>query len=168
MLALSTPHASTPTFQQLREALQRLDHEDVPAWGTMSPTAMLEHNRRFIELCDGKQPVGRVMRWMARLLGPLFLNRMLRGSPTDTPRNLRTLGVLRTEVAGDAASFLSEKQAFLTALDVVESFTDGHRHPLYGPMKADSLQALVRHHTAHHFHQFGLLEGLSGEVAEAN
>ena len=31
------------------------------------------------------------------------------------------------------------------------------QYPFYGMMHTADLKALVRHHTAHHFHQFGLI-----------
>ena len=31
------------------------------------------------------------------------------------------------------------------------------QYPFYGMMHTADFEALVRHHTAHHFHQFGLI-----------
>ena len=35
--------------------------------------------------------------------------------------------------------------------------TEKQQHPLYGTMHTADFKALVLHHTAHHFHQFGLI-----------
>ena len=35
--------------------------------------------------------------------------------------------------------------------------TETQQHPLYGTMHTADFKALVLHHTAHHFHQFGLI-----------
>ena len=34
--------------------------------------------------------------------------------------------------------------------------SEKQQHPLYGMMHTADFKALVLHHTAHHFHQFGL------------
>ena len=53
--------------------------------------------------------------------------------------------------------FEKGRRRFLEGLSEVESLEGVVLHPMYGPMKAEDAQALVRHHTAHHFCQFGLI-----------
>ncbi|MGB0171069.1 MAG: hypothetical protein ACPF8Y_03730, partial [Flavobacteriales bacterium] len=57
----------------------------------------------------------------------------------------------------EVGDFLEERELFLKALEKVEALRGTVNHGLYGLMRAEDAQALVRHHTAHHFHQFGLL-----------
>ena len=53
--------------------------------------------------------------------------------------------------------FASERTRFLERLVEVEAFEGVIQHAMYGAMKADDAKALVRHHTTHHFHQFGVV-----------
>lgn len=135
----------------------RLGPEQAPRWGRMDAAQMLRHCRRFHELCLGRVAVPWWLRRVAGLLGPLFLRRLCRRSPRDAPRNLTTLAPLRAE-AGRALDFVAERRALLATLDEIGAVADGHRHPLYGRMRAVDVQTLARHHLAHHANQFGLLD----------
>jgi hypothetical protein len=53
--------------------------------------------------------------------------------------------------------FASERSRFLERLAEVEALDGVIQHAMYGPMEADDAKALVRHHTTHHFHQFGVV-----------
>lgn len=117
---------------------------------------MLRHCRAFAELCLGRVQVALPVRVAARLLGPWFLRRLLRRSPLAAPRNLATLAPLRADPQ-QSLDFEVERRALLAALDEIDAVQDGHRHPLYGAMPAVDVRNLVRHHTAHHLNQFGLL-----------
>jgi hypothetical protein len=81
----------------LLAAFERLDADSTRRWGTMSPAQMARHCRLFCELCLGQVPVTAPIRWLARLLGPWFLRRMLAKSPTEAPKNLTTLSPLRAD-----------------------------------------------------------------------
>lgn len=157
MPKLPRAHPDTPSFDELRVGLRGLTPESQPRWGTMDAAAMLEHNVRFLDLYLGRERVGVGLRFAARILGPPFLRRLLKKSPTQTPRDLRTLGGLRVESRG-SAEFEARRARFSEALDAVAALEGEVQHVLYGRMDAVAVQDLVRHHTAHHFHQFGLLE----------
>jgi len=109
-----------------------------------------------MELYLGAIGVNAGVRFLARLLGPMFLRRFIVKPLGRTPRNMRTLQSIRA-VEPDVLGLAEERALFLKALDGVEALDGWVDHGLYGPMKAEDAQALVRHHTAHHFHQFGLL-----------
>jgi hypothetical protein len=117
---------------------------------------MARHCHTFAELCLGRVQVGLPVRVLARLFGPLFLRRLLARPVAAAPKNLTTLPVLRAR-PGDALDFDDERHRLLAALDDIGALAGVHRHPLYGPMRATDVQSLVRHHTAHHANQFGLL-----------
>ncbi|QDV04657.1 hypothetical protein Poly30_01480 [Planctomycetes bacterium Poly30] len=156
MLDLPPPTADTPTLDDLIEAIDRLDPGTVPAWGKLNAASMLEHCARFVDLYLGRLTVSRPVRIMARLLGPLFLKRVLAKSPTATPRNLRTLGEIQVSPSA-AAAFEPAAERLRSGLFELKGLSGVCRHVLYGQVEAETLKALVRHHTAHHFHQFGLL-----------
>lgn len=117
---------------------------------------MLRHCARFMELYLGAIGVNVGVRLLARLFGPMFLRRFIVKPLGGTPKNMRTLQSIRADEPG-VLDFDSERALFLQALSGVEALEGEVDHGLYGVMDAEEAKALVRHHTAHHFHQFGLL-----------
>lgn len=156
MLRLPAPAPDTPTLSELRAAIETARADTPGRWGKMTCTQMLRHCRRFAELYLGRVSVPLPVRLLARAFGPWFLRRTITRSPTQTPRNMKTLGAIR-ETGSDDPSFEREREDLLTVLEEVAKLEGTHPHPLYGEMQAEDMIALVRHHTAHHANQFGLL-----------
>lgn len=117
---------------------------------------MLRHCSRFMELYLGAIGVHPAVRILARWFAPRFLRGYLVKPIGATPRNMKTLQSIRANEP-EVRDFDTERAAFFHALEGVEALEGLVNHGLYGWMKAEDAQALVRHHTAHHFHQFGLL-----------
>ena len=136
--------------------MERLEEDAAPAWGRLNAAGMLRHCTRFMELYLGAIGVHPVVRLLARWLAPRFLRGYIVKPLGDTPRNMRTLQSIRA-VEPEVGGFLDEKDLFLKALGDVEALQGTVNHGLYGLMWAKDAKALVRHHTAHHFHQFGLI-----------
>lgn len=157
MKPLPAPTADTPTFAEIDAALDRLTPDAERRFGTMSPAQMLRHNRGFVDLYLGRgAPVSAPIRMIARLIGPMFLRKVVASSPRETPRGLRTLGPLRA--TDDGLDLDAERTALRSALAEAAALEGVRPHVLYGPMDAVSMQTLIRHHTAHHLNQFGLLD----------
>lgn len=157
MLRLPAPTDDTPSLSELDDQLRNLRADTSPAWGTMNAVQMVRHCSKFVDLYLGRIEVSAPIRVLARLIGPLFLRRVVKGSPTATPRNLKTLPSIRSAPDLDA-NFEAEVEALREGLDAIAKLEGVVQHPMYGKMDAESCKTLVRHHTAHHFHQFGLLE----------
>ena len=155
-LSLPPPSADTPSFEAFRAALERLDADTLPAWGVLDAAGMLRHCARFMELYLGSIGVHSGVRLLARWFGPMFLRRFIVKPLGMTPRHMKTLQSIRAQEQ-DVRGFEDERAAFLAAMAGVEALEGLVEHGLYGWMKAEDAKALVRHHTAHHFHQFGLL-----------
>ena len=155
-LSLPPVAEDTPSFGELRRALERLEADAVPAWGQLNAAGMLRHCARFMELYLGAIGVHPVVRFLARWFAPRFLRWFIVKPLGGTPRNMRTLQSIRA-VEPEVSGFLEERDLFLKALDEIEALQGTVNHGLYGLMRAEDAQALVRHHTAHHFHQFGLI-----------
>ena len=117
---------------------------------------MLRHCSRFMDLYLGRIAVPGWARMVSRLIGPLFLRSFLTKPIGATPRNIGTMPAIksRPEVVLD---FEAERARFLDRLTEVEALDGVIQHAMYGAMKADDAKALVRDHTTHHFHQFGLV-----------
>ena len=147
--------ADTPTLAELERGFAQLQADSDPRWGRMRPGQMVAHCRAFAELCLGRVPVALPLRLVARLLGPLLLRKMMSKSATQTPKNLTTLKSLRAEPA-DVPDLDVERGQLAEVFAEIATVSGTVRHPLYGAMRATDLQALVRHHTAHHANQFGV------------
>ncbi|MGB0150587.1 MAG: DUF1569 domain-containing protein, partial [Flavobacteriales bacterium] len=141
---------------ELRAALDRLEAGTVPTWGTMTAPQMLRHCSRFMDLYLGRIAVAGWARMVSRIVGPLFLRSFLTKPIGATPRNIGTMPAIkaRPELELD---FEAERTRFLERLAEVEALDGVIQHAMYGAMKADDAKALVRHHTTHHFHQFGVV-----------
>jgi hypothetical protein len=166
LLRLPAPAADTPSLSELHAALAAARPDTPGRWGRMTCSQMVRHCRRFCDLYLGRISVPWPTRLLARLAGPLFLRRTLPRSPAATPRNLRTLPALQAAAAEDP-DFAAELARLLAALDAVGGLSGTYRHPLYGEMAATDVIALVRHHTAHHAHQFGLWPAPARTAADA-
>ena len=152
-MKLPDPPDDTPTLDQLRALFAQLPADRAPDWGQMDASRMLEHCRRFNDLCLGRVRVGRGVRILARLIGPMFIKRFVRNSALRSPRSLRTLDAIRVV---DPTEIEAARAALLNSIDEIAAVADGHRHPLYGSMRAVDVRNLARHHMAHHAHQFRL------------
>lgn len=148
-----------PTWAELSQAAQSSDGDAAGFWGSMSAPQMLRHVNAFCGLYLGEIPVSFPIRAAARWLGKFFLKRVARQSPEATPKNMGTLPALRQEPtihpiwADELARFLS----YAEHIEAIEVAGNPQQHPLYGEMSGRDFSGLLRHHTAHHFHQFGLL-----------
>jgi hypothetical protein len=156
VISLPDVAPDTPSIAELREALERLDAGTAPAWGTMAAPQMLRHCSRFMDLYLGRIAVPAGVRLLSRLLGPFFLRSFLTKSIGATPRNMGTMPAIKVRPDLDL-EFAAECTRFLERLAEVEELDGVIQHAMYGAMKADDAKALVRHHTTHHFHQFGVV-----------
>lgn len=156
MISLPDVAPDTPSIAELRAALEQLDAARVPAWGAMDAPQMLRHCSRFMDLYLGRIAVPACVRLLSRLLGPLFLRSFLTKSIGATPRNMGTMPAIKARPDHDL-EFAAERTRFLERLGEVEALEGVIQHAMYGAMKAEDAKALVRHHTTHHFHQFGVV-----------
>ena len=146
----------TPLESELVAALPGLEKGTRPDWGRMNASQMLRHCSWFTDLYLGRSEVPCWTRWVSRFAGPPFLRRFLTQTRGETPRNLGTLRLLRIREKMDL-DFLKERSRLAQCLLEVEALEGTVCYSIYGPMNARYVRAVVRHHTAHHFHQFGLL-----------
>jgi hypothetical protein len=151
--------ADLPTWASLAHAVARLSSDSERDWGTMTSAQMLRHVNGFCDLYAGNVPVSWRVRFVAGLVGKRFLRRVAAKSPTATPRNMTTLPALRAK-PDLGVDFDDEKAKFLAHaswFSQLENRGGVAHHPMYGDMSVADMSGLVRHHTAHHFHQFRLL-----------
>lgn len=153
------PEASpdTPSINELIECISRLELNSAPLWGTMNSLQMCRHCINFIHLYQGKIPVSFPIRMIARLVGGFFLKKIITSSPKKTPKSLRTLSEINSKDY-DGKDLDLEKSTLIQLLKDIGELKGHIQHPLYGLMNSKDVIALIRHHTAHHMNQFGLMD----------
>lgn len=147
-----------PSVDALEAALEGCKHDAVPNWGKMNAPDMLHHVADFGDLYFGRIKPGAMTSWVSRLIGPFFLRSLTTKDPLGgTPRNLPTLAAIKSAKGHlrDWESGLSRVRSMLHEIANLEGET--RMHPMYGTMHTSDFKALILHHTAHHFHQFGLV-----------
>jgi len=147
-----------PSVEALSKALEGAHSDAKPRWGRMTAPQMLHHVADFGDLYFGEIKVNALTRCAARLLGPFFLRTLTTKNPLGgTPRNLRTMSAIEAS-ASEVVEWESGMERVRSMFDRVKALnTEKQLHPLYGMMHTSDFKALVLHHTAHHFHQFGLI-----------
>ncbi|MFT4649036.1 MAG: hypothetical protein ACI9X4_002270 [Glaciecola sp.] len=156
MKKLPTPTLDTPSFDDLRRIFADLEPDGAPRWGKMDRVQMVKHCREFIDLYQGRIPTSFVFRILARMIGGVFLKKVLSKSPLEAPKDMGTIPAIRAK-QGQPLEFESEVRQLLDGFSEIEALAGQVHHPLYGPTHCEDIQSLVRHHTAHHANQFGLL-----------
>lgn len=147
-----------PGADALEIALAGCRYDTVPQWGKMSAPAMLHHVADFGDLYFGRIQADVLTRWVSRLLGSFFLRSLTTKDPLGgTPRNLPTLAAIKSadNEALDWEGGLKRVRTMLNEIGALKGET--RLHPMYGEMYTADFKALILHHTAHHFHQFGLI-----------
>ena len=147
-----------PAVEDLTIAL-KVAHSDANSrWGRMSAPQMLHHVADFGDLYFGDIEVNALTRFAARLLGPFFLRSLTTKNPLgETPRNLRTMPAIEASTIETVEWEAGVERVRLMFKRLEALKAEKQQHPLYGTMHTDDFKALVLHHTAHHFHQFGLI-----------
>jgi hypothetical protein len=139
-----------------RELITRLDGlrpDNVRQWGAMSPSQMLAHCSKGIEMATGSLHPPRSL--IGRLLGPVIKPLALKD---DAPmrRNSPTVDCL---VINGEPDFDLEREHLRGLL---QRFGAGgreactaHPHSFFGRLTPDEWSILVYKHLDHHFRQFG-------------
>jgi hypothetical protein len=130
----------------------------------MNANEMILHNIKFIHLYLGKIIPSLTIRVLARCLGPFFLRRIIQTEPKSSPRNLKTLPQVRSEMSDlDEKNFNQHKTQLHDLISQVDSMIENDRengnpiyfnHVLYGNMSVLDMKGILAHHLTHHFIQF--------------
>ena len=91
MKRLPTPTSDTPSFDDLRRIFEDIDPVGYPRWGKMNRVQMVKHCRGFIDLYQRRIQVNFLIRMLARLIGGVFLKKVLTKSPLEAPKDMGTI-----------------------------------------------------------------------------
>jgi len=141
------------THAELLDRLGKLTPDNERQWGKMSPSQMMEHTARALEMATGKKPMkqhilGKALSWIFKKnflgeepfrknapTGPDFI---IKDEPDFEPTRER-LKELITECHG-----------------LGESGMDGNVHGFFGPLTGKQWGETQYKHVDHHLRQFGV------------
>ena len=139
---------------ELLERLDRLTPDAERRWGKMSPTQMMEHTARVLEMATSdEQPVKQI--FLGKALGWIFKGQFLGEKPFR--KNAPT---------GPDYVIKDEPEMELTRerlKAMIEKFhgrgpegLDGNVHPFFGPLTGKQWGETQYKHVDHHLRQFGV------------
>lgn len=141
------------TRDELFERLGRLTPDAERHWGKMSPSQMMEHTARALDMATGRKPMkqmflGKLLSWAVK---PGFLGEK------PMPRNAPTGPTLRITDDPDFEATRERLKDLIAEFHTLgESGTDGNIHGFFGPLTGKQWGETQYKHVDHHLRQFGL------------
>ena len=140
-------------YSEIIERLNKLTLNSQRQWGKMSPSQMLEHCARAIEMASGKNPMRQA--FIGKMISWIFKSGFLGEKPF--PKNSPTAPDF---IIKDDPVFEATK-ARLTRLagefhQIGEAGVDGNIHGFFGPLSGQEWGVTQYKHLDHHLRQFGL------------
>ncbi len=143
----------TETQGELLERLDKLNPDTERQWGKMSPSQMMEHSARALEMATGQSPMQQA--FIGKAIGWIFKGSFLGEKPF--PQNSPTGPTL---IIKDDPDF---EQTRTRLADLINDFhglgelgTDGNIHGFFGPLSGKQWGETQYKHLDHHLRQFGL------------
>jgi hypothetical protein len=141
------------THTELIERLGRLTPDLKNEWGKMSPSQMMEHTARALEMATGKKPMKQI--FAGKALSWIFKKEFLGETPFK--QNRPTGPHFKIQ---DQPEF-EDTRARLTELinefhNLGEAGLDGNVHGFFGPLTGKQWGETQYKHLDHHFRQFGV------------
>ena len=141
------------THEEIIERLGRLAPDTERQWGKMSPSQMMEHTARALEMATGRKPMQHA--FLGKAIGWIFKGSFLGEKPFR--QNSPTGPTLIIKDEPDFESTRARLEELITALHALgESGTDGNVHGFFGPLTGKQWGETQYKHVDHHLRQFGL------------
>jgi len=141
------------TRDELFDRLAKLDPGSVRKWGKMSPSQMMEHVARALEMGMSEKPVKQMV--VGKLLSWMFRKEFLGEQPFKPDRPTGKNFIITDDP--DFESTRERLSAVITKFhDLGESGTDGNVHGFFGPLTGKQWGETQYKHVDHHLRQFGL------------
>ena len=138
--------------QEILRRLEQLTPSASRQWGKMSPSQMLEHSARAVEMALGRGKQSQV--WLGKLIGWMFKSQFLGEKPFQKNAPTGPDFVIRDEPDfAEARNRLANLVRELHAMG--ESGADGHVHGFFGPLRGAEWGVTQYKHLDHHLRQFG-------------
>ena len=143
----------TKTRDELFERLGKLSAQCERQWGKMTPSQMMEHTARVLEMATGRVPMEQA--FIGKAIGWIFKGKFLSEEPFGKNSPTGPTLIIKDEPEFNAVRHrLSELITHMHSLgpDGVE----GNVHGFFGPLTGEQWGICQYKHTDHHLRQFGV------------
>jgi len=143
----------TDTHAELLDRLGTLTPETRRQWGKMTPSQMMEHTARAMEMATGQVPMKHA--FIGKAIGWMFKSKFLGEQPfsKNSPTGL-------TLIIKDEPDFETTRERLSGLISHLhslgESGTDGNIHGFFGPLTGKQWGETQYKHVDHHLRQFGV------------
>lgn len=142
--------------QDLNELLERLNKLDTGSerqWGRMSPSQMMEHLARALEMGSGAKPMKQIL--PGKLFSRFFRNEFFGEQPFKKNRPTGPDFIVK-----DEPDFESTRERLRKLIadfhSLGETGTNGNVHGFFGPLTGKQWGETQYKHVDHHLRQFGI------------
>lgn len=141
------------TCDELLERLGRITPDAERRWGKMTPSQMMEHTARALEMGLGDKPMKQLL--VGKLLSWMFRKEFLGEQPFKPDRPTGKNFIIKDEP--DFESTRVRLSGLITAFhNAGESGLDGKIHGFFGPLTGKQWGETQYKHVDHHLRQFGI------------
>ena len=141
------------THGELQERLGRLEMKSERQWGKMSPSQMMEHVARALEMGMNVKPMKQIL--PGKLFSRFFRREFLGEQPFKPNRPTGPDFIVKGEP--DFEPTKERLSALISKFhELGESGTDGNVHGFFGPLTGKQWGETQYKHVDHHLRQFGV------------
>lgn len=141
------------THSELQSRLQQLAPDSPRQWGVMSPSQMMEHNARVIEMASGAVPMDQHI--VGKLIGWMFKGQFLGEKPFS--KNAPTGPAMKIADEPDFDATRERLKQLMTDFHTNgPAACDGNVHGFFGKLTGDEWGICQYKHVDHHLRQFGV------------
>ena len=141
------------THAEVMDRLGRLTPDARNIWGKMSPSQMMEHTARILDMATGRKPMKQV--FIGKLISPFFKKQFL--SETPFKPNGPTGPDFKIKDRPDFESTRARLTELINEFHKLgESGLDGNIHGFFGPLTGKQWGETQYKHLDHHLRQFGV------------
>jgi hypothetical protein len=141
------------TRDELLERLDRLSPESERQWGKMTPSQMMEHTARALDMATGRNPMKQI--FLGKALSWIFRKEFLGEKPFKQNRPTGPDFIIKDEP--DFESTRIRLSELITEFhDLGESSLEGNIHGFFGPLTGKQWGETQYKHVDHHLRQFGI------------
>jgi len=143
----------TGTHAELLDRLGKLNTNSERQWGKMTPSQMMEHTSRAMEMATGQVPMKHA--FIGKAIGWMFKTKFLGEQPFS--KNSPTGPTLIIKDDPDFEAVRERLSGLISHLHSLgESGTDGNIHGFFGPLTGKQWGETQYKHVDHHLRQFGV------------
>jgi oxepin-CoA hydrolase/3-oxo-5,6-dehydrosuberyl-CoA semialdehyde dehydrogenase len=147
-------HLDHDYVTELIQRIERIPPDAKPAWGSMTPDALVRHLLATVKYSMGHTGKGEVTGpWYFRaVVGPLIFNGII-PIPRNVPLPERTIKAQQAQEHADVETLHAVLEEYLNLVQAGELSPEPH--PYFGHIGVDGWDKMHVRHFEHHLKQFG-------------